>query len=525
MARLHRSLPYLLLLLLIGLGALLRFFQLGVKTVWLDEAFSIWLANHNWPDLWSWLIRIDQHPLFYYTLLSVWQFLFGDLQWTVRAFSALCSVLTLPVFFLAARRFFDQPTAFIALFILAIAPLHVQFAQEARMYALLILAVAVALYFLAQVLMNNAHTPRRRAWLGLAVAQAAVMLTHNTATVFFPLALNAGVGGALAWKYWQGGVSSWPALNDTNFERRWLRHQLLAVVLWLPWSVPFVIQAVMVDRQFWLAPPTAITVLQTLHNFNQAFLPDWFPLFPLWDALYWLLLVLGIVALRRTPARSALLLALFLLPIAGELLVSLRRPIFYERTLIWTTLPYYLLVAVGIRRLGAVNPAGWAWLRRPLQALVLVALVVLSTMSLISYYYFYEKEEWSKAANYIAENVTTSDAGNNAANSTVDDLILFNASWVQLPFDYYYRHYQLGAAMHGLPVDLFDRNELEPRMTTADLPALRLLVANRPHVWLVYSHEWYTDPEQLIPRELDRIMRRVDEQEFRGLRVIEYATK
>jgi hypothetical protein len=35
-----------------------------------------------------------------------------------------------------------------------------------------------------------------------------------------------------------------------------------------------------------------------------------------------------------------LLILLLLVPFAGELLVSLSRPIFYTRTLIWTSLPF-----------------------------------------------------------------------------------------------------------------------------------------------------------------------------------------
>src|SRR5688572_9997532 len=95
---LRRHSAHLLLALLILLGAFLRFYQIGAKTIWLDEAFSIWIAHHSLPELWSWLIRIDHHPLLYYSLLHIWQFIFGDLQGAVRAFSALCSTLTIPLF-------------------------------------------------------------------------------------------------------------------------------------------------------------------------------------------------------------------------------------------------------------------------------------------------------------------------------------------------------------------------------------------------------------------------------------------
>jgi mannosyltransferase len=510
---LRRFAPYLLLSVLVAVAGYLRFFLIDAKTIWLDEAFSIWVAHHPLTDLWSWLIRIDQHPPLYYSLLHFWQALFGDLQGTVRAFSATCSVLTLPLFYLATQRFTDTATGLIATLILAVSPLHVRYAQETRMYALLTLVVAVALFCLAHILTNQERQRLRRYWLGLSISQAAIMLTHNSAAVFFPLALNLAIGGALGWKYWRGGVSSWPALNDPGFERRWLRGQALAGLIWLPWSIPFLIQAVGVDRQFWIPAPTLASIWDFFHNSNLAFLPGWFPFHPLWNLVYWLLLILGLVALRGSPARIAFFLALWLVPLLGELLVSLRRPIFSERTLLWTTLPYYLLIAVGVRRLGAAHKERLIWLRRPLQAAILGLLVTLSATSMVGYYFFFEKEDWARAAGYVAENIQP------------DDLIVFNATWVQLPFEYYFRHYETQTELRGLPVDLFDRGELEPQMTEADLPRLRALVEGRRRLWLVYSHDWYTDPDGIIPRELGRLMRRVEERVFVGLKVVRYEAR
>jgi uncharacterized membrane protein len=510
MIRMRGFLSHWSLLPIVFLGGFLRFYQIGAKTIWLDEAFSIWLVRHSLPDLWSWLIRIDQHPLLYYSLLHFWISLFGDGQAAVRALSALCSTLTIPIFYAAIIRLSDRNTALLAALILALSPFHVRFAQEARMYALLALVAAVALYCLICILLNEG---RRLHWLGLAGAQAAVMLTHNTATVFFPLALNLAIGGALLWKYLQGGVSSWPALNNLNFERQWIRWQVIAGIFWLPWAIPFIIQAVLVYKEFWLPAPTWITVWETLHNFQLAFLPGWFPLFPLWDVLYWVLAGLGVYAMRRRPARALLLLSLFFIPILGELLVSLRRPIFYERTLIWATLPYYLLVAAGLHRLGqaAGRPPKRAQRLAPVSGILLI--ILLSATALYSYYFHFEKEEWAQAAAYVAAEVQP------------DDIILFNATWVQLPFEYYFRRHETGAELRGLPVDLFDRGQLEPKMSEADVPYMHNLLANRHRVWLVYSHDWYTDPEKIIPRELDRFMRRTDERSFAGLQVIRFEAR
>jgi hypothetical protein len=142
------------------------------------------------------------------------------------------------------------------------------------------------------------------------------------------------------------------------------------------------------------------------------------------------------------------------------------------------------------------------------------------------------------------------------------DLILFNATWVQIPFDYYFQRFYrpgtqpesqpdsqrgeqpetqpeeqsgkqpgshpptppapLPVVQHGVPVDLFDAGVLEPKMTPADLPRLQSLLEGHDRVWLVYSHDWYTDPQGLIPAALDAELELTDSQQFNGLQVQRY---
>ena len=64
-----------------------------------------------------------------------------------------------------------------------------------------------------------------------------------------------------------------------------------------------------------------------------------------------LVLCLGVVYYRKKLSIFLLLLTLFAVPFLGELIVSIRRPIFYDRTLIWITIPLLLLLAAGIMQL------------------------------------------------------------------------------------------------------------------------------------------------------------------------------
>jgi uncharacterized membrane protein len=509
-------------------GGLLRFYAIGDKGLWLDEAFSVWMGWQSLPELFEWLVRIDQHPPLYYTLLHFWLWL-GDGEAQARSLSALMGTLTIPVIFLIGRRMAGAGVGLIAAFILALSPFHVRFAQEARMYTLLTLNASLAILALTCLLTDDraatlrigrqfGHalrslrttdraTPRVRevstdlAWVGYIVFTTAALLTHNT-TVFFPLAANLFVLGLIAVRRrWPSATHlSVPALTD--FEpptlRNWLLTQLSVFLLWSPWLAPFIIQSVGVYQEFWIPPPTWGVVVETLRTFIAAFSPGAVGVLSLFLAA--LFVGLGLFHLRGQPAAAIFLITLFLTPFVGEWLVSLRRPIFYDRTLIWTTIPLYLLLACGIRQLN------YRWV----MAVTLVGFTVISLLSLQNYYRHFQKEEWREAAAYMATHVQD------------DDLILFNATWVQIPFDYYFRTANSRAAKHGAPVDLFDRGILEPKMGKEDLPRLRSLLRNRERVWLVYSHDWYTDPERLIPRALEVELDLVERRKFYGLEIRRY---
>lgn len=485
------------------LGTALRFGGIGAKTVWLDEAFSLWMVRHDLPSLIEWLIRIDHHPPLYYILLHYWVTWFGDSPSALRTLSALTSSLALPLYGLAARRLAGAQVGIVAALIFALAPFHVRYGQEARMYGVMILAMSLLLFALAYVLTaeGKAKSPTRWwLWGLLAVAEAAAMLTHNTATVLVPLALN-GVIVALWLAYKAGKLDlDLVGLAQPRFWRKWLLSQAGALMLWLPWALPFMHQAQVVDAEFWISPPNIGSVWQVL----SALTFDQLPLWVLHPATIFAL-AMAILGFTRWGVRSALgwlLLGLWLLPPIVELLVSIRRPIFYDRTLIWTTLPYYLLIARGL-----VPPLP---VRKSWRSGLVVLYALLCVASLWSYYVFYDKEEWDKVSAYVA------------AHARPNDLVLFHASWVELPFNYHYPSDAPPLVHHGVPADLFDAGVLEPPMTENDAARVQQLVSDQEQVWLVYSHWWYTDPNEILLNVLDESLDVAEVIDWPGIRVVRY---
>lgn len=490
------------------LGGVLRFSALSAKTLWLDEAFSLWMARHELPALFEWLIYIDHHPPLFYILLHAWIEWLGDSPGALRSLSAVTSTLAIPLYGWSTRRLGGAGVGIIATLLLAISPFHIRYAQEVRMYGALTLAAALLFVALAYLVTARDGSLRRGwwAWALLALAEAALMLTHNTATILTPPALNAAIFGLWLAKRRGWGSNQLPGLSQPSFLCTWIISQIGALLLWSPWAMAFVRQAQVVDGDFWIAPPNLWTIWLALGSLSFAYLPKWLPLH---DYLTWLavgLALWGTWQWQRSALLSWLLMALFLIPPAIALLASLRRPIFYDRTLIWTTLPYFLLVARGIvfpRRFGSRLRVSWF-------VVMFTFMAILCGLGIWNYYTDFEKEDWDKAALFVAE------------DALPQELILFHASWAELPFDYYYPESAPPLTQHGVPVDLFDAGALEPPMTEGDVPRLLTLIEGEETLWLVYSHWWYTDSEGLLLRVLEEQLEVVDQWGGPGIRVIHY---
>jgi hypothetical protein len=335
------------------------------------------------------------------------------------------------------------------------------------------------------------------AWVAFIVFSATTMLSHNTA-VFFTLATNIFVLGLIFSQRLKKSKSQ-TAFQAPSFGN-WMKAQIGIFLLWSPWIPAFIRQASRVDQEFWLPKPDWDTVTWTLRALLNASAPGQ----AIQVIMMWLLcavLCSGLLYYRKKLSIFLFLVTLFAVPFLGELIVSLRRPIFIDRTLIWITIPLLLLLAAGIVQLR-------------FRFLMIVVLGILATNYLFSagdYFRFYQKEDWSTAAGYVA----------NFAQK--DDLVLFNSPFVQIPFDYYLKTYEdlysIQVEKHGVPADMFDTGILEPKMTESEIPKLISLVRGHNRVWLVYSHDSYTDPRGLVPQTLALQMKILRQRDFYGGKV------
>jgi mannosyltransferase len=152
-SRRNIGLLIVLLLMVLALAAGLRFYNLDAQSLWSDEGNSAALVSRSFVQI-ARDAAHDIHPPLYYELLRVWTGIFGTSEAALRSFSALLGTLLVLVVFGLGACLFNRATGLAAALIAAVAPFQIYYSQEARMYILVALQVALATWlfwwFIAQ---------------------------------------------------------------------------------------------------------------------------------------------------------------------------------------------------------------------------------------------------------------------------------------------------------------------------------------------------------------------------------------
>jgi hypothetical protein len=314
------------------LGLLVRVRSLGSESFWHDESWSWGLIRGSFGDLFHTLIEIDAHPPLYYLLLKVWSVVGTD-EFSLRMFSVLLGVAALPLMYRIAARFGGPYVGLGAMMLLVFSPYHVLFSQEARSYSLLFLLCLCAL----ELFLSLRENPVRWKWIALSAVSAGILYTHYMGA-FFLLSLGAG-----ALLYWN---------RPAGFGKRYLIAMSGGALLFLPWIPAFMGHITRIDQDFWIGYPT-------LNEFFWSMGELVVYQHPIGGTMAWTLVLPFYVLACLVPAATrkrehVFLLILLFLPVAAELLVSLRRPVFYPRTFFYVLAPLFVLVMTAVSALGRI---------------------------------------------------------------------------------------------------------------------------------------------------------------------------
>jgi mannosyltransferase len=191
----RRFAPQATLALIVVLAAMaVRTFGLGEQSLWYDEGFSVLFALRNdVPTLFARAAQLDLNTPLYYVALKGWMAGGGESEFVVRLLSAFADVVSVALACRLTAAVLGRPSP-IAAALVALSPVGVLAAQEARMYALagcLCLAAALAL-----VMALRRSTPAR--WAAWGAFGSLAFAVHVLCALV--VAVQVVVGWAVSWR-------------------------------------------------------------------------------------------------------------------------------------------------------------------------------------------------------------------------------------------------------------------------------------------------------------------------------------
>lgn len=194
------------IVIVLALGIFFRFYNLDKKVYWIDEVNSslrslgytktevidntytgevITVADlmqyqqlspdRGWGDTWHALSGTAEHAPLYFLLSRLWVGWVGHSVATMRCLTAIFSVLTFPCLYWLCRELFEAPAVgWLAVALVAISPLHLPYAQEARPYSLWTLVILCS----SAALLRAMRVQTRWSWAAYGISLALGLYTQ-----------------------------------------------------------------------------------------------------------------------------------------------------------------------------------------------------------------------------------------------------------------------------------------------------------------------------------------------------------
>lgn len=402
---------------LILLASLLRGYRLTAESLWIDEIFMVGMATEQ--SVWALLFevpRYEPHPPLYNVFMWAWVSLGDTSALWMRGSSVGFGVASVPVVYFLGRELFDRQTGLLAGFLFAISPFQIWYAQEARMYALLVLATVTSWYLLLRI---QDRWTRQRA---VGFFACGVVLGYTHVYGLFVLAVQA-----LTTLWW----------TERRTAGGWTRGRLVGVFAGIglasgPWLAELARRIVRPDSEFddpagWLETPGTVDLLETarIHLLGYGDVRAPYAELPGAPAVLAgvvaipMLVLIGAWFLEKLNDHESSVLLLIgwiagtvVLPFALSWLVQ---PMYELRYTIVAAPAVLLLLAAGVR---AIQSA-------PIKVVVLILVLGAMMYPLPAYYEEPQKDQWAEAAALVN------------AEATDDDVVVIVPGWTDPAFGYY----------------------------------------------------------------------------------------
>lgn len=346
----------LALILILLLAALLRFWGIGRKALWLDEIMSVQKASTSFGDMMAQIKAHDAHPPLFQTVEWLWLRL-GSGDGFARIPMTVAGIIAVWLSYLVAGRLLGRTAGWITALFMTVSYFHIYYSQEARLHALVLTLFLGQTYLLLRILHQRGKA-RWGWWAAYGILGLASLYTYAMCILTI---------GALGLAYL---LVTWKR-RRCQF-RRFIVVHLLIALLFLPWvpvlrattaRVSASVQTLGDDK----GRPTPKQIAQgaaswALGPINWQTTTKLPPL----GALLGLFLLLPACAglmMRRTRRPARILALLFFVPLVGFVLMPMPRVHTYDPKHLIFLQPLFIMALAGFRRpttkgpIHAVKPA------------------------------------------------------------------------------------------------------------------------------------------------------------------------
>ena len=487
---------------LIGLAFALRVYGLDFQSLWRDEVDVIRFAAFPLSRLARLFVAPGQNGPLFYLAVRPWLELAGRSEFALRFFSAAFGTLAVPLIYRLGRRLFPTlpSVPLVAAFLATTSPYLVWYGQEGKMYTFVVVLILLSMErYLAALELGGWHR-----WLLYVVSTSVAFYVHFIAALVIPAQV-------LIFLFWSSGARKvrW---------KPWLASMAVLVVPYLPflrWQMPLLLDSGSSGYDF-------VPLHKMLYSLLTSYSLGVVQRSTIWSVALFVGALLASALLlkgqRSRLASLAVLVSWLLVPVLAFFLITLIRPMYTARYLIFVLPAYLLLLAAGVVAIARQS--------RLLASFLLVAVLAANGLGFWLQAREPIKTDFRAATSYLV--------GRMAPN----DLILFQIPYGRYSFDYYREQYseRPAALSSGGEFQVFlplvvgggarpyrwaegpytnagmDLGELDRRM--------RGITAGGGVVWLVATEVALWDERGLVKAWLDDHARLTSEAQF--VRVVIY---
>jgi uncharacterized membrane protein len=149
--------PVYIVGLIMIVSVCIRVINISIEELWYDEIFGV-LISHFTGSIYD-IVEYSKESYYtplYYIVLRYWTYLFDTSATSVRLLSIAFSSASIPIIYLLGKKMFTKKIGLLATLFMMLSPLHVEFAQEARPYAIISFFALLSMYFFWQFILKPA---------------------------------------------------------------------------------------------------------------------------------------------------------------------------------------------------------------------------------------------------------------------------------------------------------------------------------------------------------------------------------